>query len=247
MLTRSLKHSHSYKRVLSAYPDVFKHSFHSEVDKKVESKPSSSIIPGIVASVAGCGFAFTAADYIGKALLSVQNIEFDPDHFSSPISGIPVAIILGMLVGNLSPKSVTEKLLPGAQLASKRVLQTGIVCVGLKLSAVDLVTTGLVGLPAVAASVGVALYVVPKVGKALKLPDKMSYLIAAGTSICGITAISALSPSINATKTDTSIAVANVVTFGTVALLTYPYLAHNIMTSSQQIGMFLGLAIHDTS
>ena len=33
----------------------------------------------------------------------------------------------------------------------------------------------------------------------------------------------------------------------TVGMLVYPYLAHSILGSSQAIGTFLGLAIHDTS
>src|SRR5262249_32382458 len=41
--------------------------------------------------------------------------------------------------------------------------------------------------------------------------------------------------------------VATVVSFGTFAMLTYPYLAHMIFPHSQQVGLFLGLAVHDTS
>ncbi|KNC80948.1 hypothetical protein SARC_06713 [Sphaeroforma arctica JP610] len=69
----------------------------------------------------------------------------------------------------------------------------------------------------------------------------------AGTSICGVTAISAVSPAIKASPQETSVAVANVVAFGTLGMLTYPYLAHAIFSSSQSIGVFLGLAVHDTS
>ena len=79
------------------------------------------------------------------------------------------------------------------------------------------------------------------------LPSKMSSLIAAGTSICGVTAITALSPAIKANERDTGVAVANVVAFGTLGMLTYPYLAHAVMDTSEQVGLFLGLAIHDTS
>jgi uncharacterized integral membrane protein (TIGR00698 family) len=85
------------------------------------------------------------------------------------------------------------------------------------------------------------------VWQVMGLPSKMSSLIAAGTSICGVTAITALAPAIKANERDTGVAVANVVAFGTVGMLTYPYLAHAIFDSSEQVGLFLGLAIHDTS
>ena len=52
------------------------------------------------------------------------------------------------------------------------------------------------------------------------LPSKMSSLIAAGTSICGVTAITALSPAIKANERDTGVAVVNVVAFGTLGMLT---------------------------
>jgi len=113
---------------------------------------------------------------------------------------------------------------------------------------VDLLTTGAVGLPAVLASIGAGLTFVPWFGRRMGLPRKMSSLIAAGTSICGVTAITAVSPAISARQEDTAVAVANVVMFGTLAMLAYPYLAHHILAAdSHRIGMFLGLAVHDTS
>merc|ERR1711907_344849 len=75
----------------------------------------------------------------------------------------------------------------------------------------------------------------------------MSSLIAAGTSICGVTAITALAPAIKAEQQEIGVAVANVVAFGTLGMLTYPYVAHALLESSEQVGLFLGLAIHDTS
>ena len=63
----------------------------------------------------------------------------------------------------------------------------------------------------------------------------------------GVTAITACAPAIKANQQEVSFAVANVVAFGTIGMLVYPYLAHSMLGSSQAIGTFLGLAIHDTS
>jgi uncharacterized membrane protein YadS len=76
---------------------------------------------------------------------------------------------------------------------------------------------------------------------------RLGKLLSAGTSICGVTAITALAPAIKATPKETAVAVANVVAFGTFGMLTYPYLLHTLLSSSEQIGMVLGVAIHDTS
>ena len=79
------------------------------------------------------------------------------------------------------------------------------------------------------------------------LSPKFGSLVAAGSSICGVTAIVSLAPAIGASQREVALAVANVVAFGTLGMLTYPYLANHWFEHSEQIGMFLGLAVHDTS
>lgn len=65
-------------------------------------------------------------------------------------------------------------------------------------------------------------------------------LLAAGTSICGVTAISALAPAIAATQAEVSVAVANVVLFGTAGMLLLPHAAHYLLGHcSEAAGMFL--------
>lgn len=197
--------------------------------------------PGLLVSAAVMQAGFVSAEHLGQGLLTLQGIEG-----ASPISGIPCAILLGMALKN-SPLPLPKALDSGIAMATKPVLQAGIICVGAKLSALDLVSTGLVGLPAVMASIAVGLTFIPWLGAKVGLPHKMSSLLAVGTSICGVTAITALSPAIKASQRDTSFAVANVVLFGTIGMLVYPYFAHAVIPSSHQIGIFLGLCVHDTS
>jgi uncharacterized membrane protein YadS len=97
------------------------------------------------------------------------------------------------------------------------------------------------------ASVGAGMLFIPFAGNFARLPQRMSLLLTAGTSICGVTAITALAPAIQAENRDIAVAVANTVAFGTIGMLTYPYLFHVLCTSSEQVGMCLGVAIHDTS
>jgi len=174
---------------------------------KTDDAPSS-IVPGIVVSGVVMEGGFLAAEYLGQGLMALQGIEGN-----SPISGIPCAIILGAAIANTF--TLPNYLQPGIVTATKPILQAGIICVGAKLSAVDLVSTGIIGLPVVCTSIAVGLTFVPWLGNKLGLPHKMSALIAAGTSICGVTAISALAPAIKANQQETSFAIANVVAFGT--------------------------------
>jgi uncharacterized integral membrane protein (TIGR00698 family) len=73
-------------------------------------------------------------------------------------------------------------------------------------------------------------------------------LIAVGTSICGVSAIVATAPIIEAEEDETSYAVACITLFGLIALFTYPFLAHWMFPHNDMGGgLFLGTAIHDTS
>jgi uncharacterized membrane protein YadS len=81
----------------------------------------------------------------------------------------------------------------------------------------------------------------------LGLPPRLGTLIAAGTSICGVTAIVSTAPAIDADEREVAYAVANVVAFGLFGMLAYPYLAHALLQRSETVGLFLGTAVHDTS
>lgn len=68
-----------------------------------------------------------------------------------------------------------------------------------QLSVFDMVKLGVVGVPMVATSIGAGLLVVRSLGNRVGLPPRLGSLIAAGTSICGVTAVVSLAPVIKAT------------------------------------------------
>jgi len=194
----------------------------------------SSILPGL-------GLA------AGTALGGFQAASILSDTLDIPVSGIPTSILFGMAVKNTVGYD-TNTFQPGLVFATKTILQTGIVCVAAKLSFLDMVTTGSQSVPVVIASVGAGMLFLPIAGAWAGLPPRLSLLLTAGTSICGVTAITALAPAIQATPREIAIAVANTVAFGTVGMLCYPYVLHELCQgNSVQVGMCLGVAIHDTS
>jgi uncharacterized membrane protein YadS len=190
-----------------------------------------------------------------------------------PLSGIPVSILLGMTIKNTllasSPSSSSSgiatgtagtgtstagyfadynnRLQPGITFCTKTILQAGIVCVAAKLSLVEVLSTGTAGIPVVVSSMTAGMLFIPLASRLAGLPTQMALLLTAGTSICGVTAITALAPAIQAPPRDVAVAVANTVAFGTMGMLTYPYLFHAICTNSEMLGMCLGVSIHDTS
>ena len=183
---------------------------------------------------------FWLADLIGQQILAAQGLTG-----SSPLSGVPVAIVLGLLLRNTLP--LPASLNPGLKFATTTILRTGIVLVGIRLSLFDVLKLGIAGLPVVLAAIGTGLVFVTWFNKKLGLPPRLGTLIAAGTSICGVTAIVSTAPAIDADEREVAYAVANVVAFGLFGMLVYPYFAHAVLGSSETIGLFLGTAVHDTS
>jgi uncharacterized integral membrane protein (TIGR00698 family) len=207
-------------------------------------------IPGVLAAVVVMLAGFWLADLIGQQILAAQGLTG-----SSPVSGVPVAIVLGLLLRNIPLRqsyggqalALPASLNPGLKFATTTILRAGIVLVGIRLSLFDVVKLGVAGLPVVLAAIATGMIFVTWFNRKLGLPPRLGTLIAAGTSICGVTAIVSTAPAIEADEREVAYAVANVVAFGLFGMLTYPYLAHAVLGSSETIGLFLGTAVHDTS
>jgi uncharacterized integral membrane protein (TIGR00698 family) len=197
-------------------------------------------LPGLLAAVVVMLVGFTLADALGRALLAARGLSG-----ASPISGVPVAIVLGLLLRNLLP--LPASLGTGLKFCTTTVLRLGIVLVGIKLSVLEMARLGAAGVPVVLTAIVTGLVFVTWFNRRLGLPPRLGTLIAAGTSICGVTAIVSTAPAIEADEREVAYAVANVVAFGLFGMLAYPYLAHALLPGSAAIGLFLGTAVHDTS
>ncbi len=208
--------------------------------KATADKTVGKQVPGVLAALVVMLAGFWLADQIGHAILAARGLTG-----SSPVSGVPVAIVLGLLLRNTLP--LPASLNAGLKFATTTILRAGIVLVGIRLSVFDVLKLGIAGLPVVLAAIATGLLFVTWFNKKLGLPPRLGTLIAAGTSICGVTAIVSVAPAIEADEREVAYAVANVVAFGLFGMLFYPYLAHSVLGSSETIGLFLGTAVHDTS
>lgn len=83
--------------------------------------------------------------------------------------------------------------------------------------------------------------------KWLKLDRKLGHLITSGTSICGGSAIAAVSPVINADGKTISLALGVVFLLNSVALLIFPPIGSLLNLPQHQFGIWAAIAIHDTS
>ncbi len=194
-------------------------------------------MPGFMLALALAGAASVAAQWVGERLLGYD---------TSPISPVLFAVLAGIAIRNTI--GVPDVYQSGVRLCLKVVLQVGIVLLGIRLSLSEAVQLGAAGLPVVIASIATALVLVSWISRMAGLSPRLGSLIGVGTSICGVSAIMATAPVIDAEDDEVAYAVASVTLFGVLALLAYPFLADVVFEGdAHQAGLFLGAAIHDTS
>ena len=196
-----------------------------------------ALAPGVLLALGLAWAGYFLSELIGRSLKYEAG--------KSPLSPVTVAVLLGMAVRNtIGVPKVYED---GLRLCLKTMLRLGIVVLGLTLSVKAIGHDVLNALPVIFCCIATALILVTLVNRALGLPRRLGTLIAIGTSICGVSAIVATAPIIEADEDETAYAVACITVFGLLALITYPFIAHQIFPTPVQAGTFLGTAIHDTS
>lgn len=161
------------------------------------------------------------------------------------VSAVAIAIVAGILIRNLAGRP--EICRPGTDFAMKQILRLGIGLMGAQLSLAQVVQTGGSSILVVAICIVSALVVVRFLSVKMGMSDALGTLLGIGTSICGVTAIVATAPVIEAREEETSLAVATITVFGLLAVVVYPILGHLWGLSDRFFGTWAGTAVNDTS
>ena len=194
-------------------------------------------IPGIILAFVLYTLSQGFNNIIGIELLGYEK---------SPISTAMIAIILGIILGNIF--SVGDTFQKGLDLTREYILKLGIICLGIQLKPFEFLNFGKIAIPLIIICIISVLIVIKLLIKKLKIPTRMAYLISIGSTVCGTTAIIATAPVIKASKTEVSYAVANITLFGILSMLIYPYFANFYFNNEPLfVGLFLGTSIHETS
>jgi len=203
----------------------------------VKADQVPELLPGLLGAGLLAWLSIWLSEFIGVTVMG-----FD----KSPISAVMMAILLGLIINNVVPMPAVLK--PGFRFAVKKVLRLGIILLGIRLSVFDVFRLGALGVPIVVLCILGALFFTTRVNKWLRLPERLGTLIAVGTSICGVSAIVATGPAIDAEDEEVAYAVAVITIFGLLATLVYPYVANFVFAGDPvKAGLFLGTSIHDTS
>ncbi len=130
---------------------------------------------------------------------------------------------------------------------AKLLLQASVVALGFGMNLQQVVHAGRSGFMYTAVSISCAMLLGLLFGSLFKVAGKASFLISAGTAICGGSAIAAISPITGADQEEISVSMGTVFLLNSVALLIFPVIGHSLHLSQNQFGLWAALAIHDTS
>ncbi|WP_158749189.1 YeiH family protein [Acidobacterium sp. S8] len=155
----------------------------------------------------------------------------------------PLALGAGLAYGLLltHPYHLDSKRL------AKFLLQASVVCLGFGMNLGEVVKVGRSGFLYTAIGISFALGLGWLLGRLLKVEKTQSFLIAAGTAICGGSAIAALGPVAEANEEEMAVSLGTVFVLNSVALLIFPIIGAAMHLSQTQFGLWSALAIHDTS
>ncbi|MDB6178311.1 putative sulfate exporter family transporter [Paracoccus sp. Z330] len=163
----------------------------------------------------------------------------------SALSPLILAIIIGMVIHNLFGAPAIAK--PGIKFSLKRVLRAGIVLLGLQLTMQQVVQVGGVGVIVIVLSLLATFAFTTWLGKMLKVEAGLTQLIAAGSSICGASAVIATNTVTRARDEDVAYAVACVTIFGSLSMVLMPLVGGFMGMDSHAFGLWTGASIHEVA
>lgn len=163
----------------------------------------------------------------------------------SSVSPLTVSLLIGALAGNLGLiPSASE---PGLTFASRHILRAGIVLLGFQLSFSEVAHLGSRGFLAVISVVIVTFFGTQYIARLLGVSPGLGLLTATGYSICGVSAISAMTGAVDGDDEDAMYAIALVTLFGSVSIFALPALGHLMNMSNIRFGMWAGSSVHDVA
>lgn len=161
----------------------------------------------------------------------------------SPFITPPIALLMGLIIAQF----IGHPYLHLNHKATHILLQVSVVGLGFGMNVTSAMKAGKEGILFTIVSIIGTLLIGFLMGKFLKIEKKTSFLISAGTAICGGSAIAAISPVIKAEEKQISVALGTIFILNSIALILFPVIGHALNLSETQFGMWCAIAIHDTS
>ena len=188
-----------------------------------------ALLPGIILVGGVVGAAYSLREFPGLTIFSPMIL----------------AVIIGMVFANVVGVAPNTK--AGIGFSQKDLLRFAIVLLGFQLTTSQVLSIGAEGFGIVALTLGATFFFTITLARFLGVERRLAELIAAGTSICGASAIVATNAVTSARDEDVAYAVACITLFGTIAMLGYPLLAPTLGLDQHHFGLWAGASIHEVA
>jgi len=133
------------------------------------------------------------------------------------------------------------------QSAAKGLLALSVVGLGASLDLREVLDVGVLGASLAVASIVGCLLLGLLLARVFRVDPVTGLLVAAGTAICGGSAIAAVAPTIRARGHQVTAAFGTVFVLNALALLVFPAIGDGLHMNAEQFGLWSAIAIHDTS
>ncbi|HBY4772844.1 TPA: YeiH family protein [Klebsiella pneumoniae] len=193
-------------------------------------------VPGLALTAALTGAALWAGSF--------------PAIAGAGFRALTLAILFGMVVGNTVYPKIWQPCDGGVIFAKQHLLRLGIILYGFRLTFAQIADVGVSGILIDVLTLSSTFFIACFLGqKVFGLDKHTSWLIGAGSSICGAAAVLATEPVVKAEASKVTVAVATVVIFGTIAIFLYPamypLLAH--WFTPETYGIYMGSTMHEVA
>ena len=155
----------------------------------------------------------------------------------------PIALTVGILFGLSFPHPYINE----SRGIARTLLQSSVVALGFGMNLHEVLKAGRSGFIYTALGISFALLAGLALGKLLQVRGNSSFLITAGTAICGGSAIAAVGPILEANEEEMAVSLGTIFILNSIALLIFPPIGNALHLSQSQFGLWAALAIHDTS
>jgi uncharacterized integral membrane protein (TIGR00698 family) len=155
----------------------------------------------------------------------------------------PLALLGGLMYG----MAFTNPFHAECRDLSRFLLQASVVGLGFSMNLNEVVQTGRSGFFYTALGITSTMLLGLGLSHLIRVGKKQSFLICAGTAICGGSAIAAIGPIAEASEEEMAVALGVVFILNSIALFLFPPVGSAFHLDQTQFGLWSALAIHDTS
>ncbi|HUK06297.1 MAG TPA: YeiH family protein [Stellaceae bacterium] len=164
-----------------------------------------------------------------------------------PVVALFSPMILSILIGTafhnvLGTPQIAKA---GITFSLRRILRFAIVLLGIQLTISQVTDVGTAGAIVIASSLVVTFWITKWLAWPFGVDPKLAELIAAGTSICGASAVIATNTVTRGSEEDVAYAVAAVTALGSIAMFVWPLWPSILHLDPRTYGLWTGASIHE--